>query len=411
MTMKVLQINQTYKNGGSTGRIVYELLLTQQKAGIDGFVVYGYSDGEAMDDYSLCLQRNKLRRKLNILYTRLFDVHGFYNEYETNVLLRYIEETHPDVIHLHNIHNHYVHVGRLFEYIKEHNIPVVWTLHDCWSFTGHCAYFDYVHCDKWKTNCHDCPSLRDYPPTWFFDRTDKNYKLKRKTFTGVKNLTLVTPSRWLANLTRESFLKEYPVETINNGVDTNVFRPTENNIKERLGISNKKMLLAMASVFDRRKGTDYLLQLPQLLNDDEVLVLVGLGENQKKLFSKKRCIGIGRTNSVNELAGFYSAADVFINPTLEDNFPTTNIESLACGTPVVTFNTGGSPESVDGIVECVVEKGDIQGLLKSVRELTSKGKYFYTANCVEKARKRFNKDIQYMKYVELYKKIFDKSHA
>lgn len=420
--MKVLQINQTYRNGGSTGRIAYELLLTQQKAGFDGFVVYGYSDGEVLDERSLCLQKKQIGRKLNILRTRLFDKHGFYNEYETRILLRYIEALRPDIIHLHNIHNHYVHVGRLFEYIKEHNIPVVWTLHDCWSFTGHCAYFDYAHCDKWKTQCHDCPSLRDYPPTWFIDRTDKNYQLKRNTFTGVKNLSLVTPSRWLANLTRESFLKEYPVEIINNGVDTNVFHPTENNVKEQLGISGKKMLLAMASVFDHRKGTDYLLQLPQLLNDDEVLVLVGLGENQKKLFSHKRCICLGRTNSVGELAGFYSAADVLINPTLEDNFPTTHIEALACGTPVVTFKTGGSIESVldgesfssdNGItyssVGAVVPKGDLKAMIGAARCIMTKGKTAYKEACRKKAEERYDKNKQYQKYIDLYSELYAKS--
>lgn len=407
--MKVLQINQTYIHGGSTGRIVYELLLTQQKAGIDGYVVYGYSDGEAMDGHSLCLQRNHIRRKFNILKTRLFDVHGFYNEYETKVLLRLIEEMRPDVIHLHNIHNHYVHVGHLFEFIKEHNIPVIWTLHDCWSFTGHCCYFDYVHCDKWKTICHDCPSIRNYPQTWSFDRTDKNYKLKRKTFTGVKNLTLVTPSRWLANLTRESLLKEYPVEIINNGVDTNVFRPTVNNVKEQLGIRDKKMILAVAAIFERRKGTEYLLQLPKLLSDDEVLVLVGHNEDQQNLFAQDHCIGIGKTNSVVELADYYSAADVFINPTLEDNFPTTNLEALACGTPVVTFKTGGSPESIDENVGRVVEKGDIEGMLDSVREITSRGKNYYTINCVNKARNLYNRDIQYMKYVNLYNEVYERS--
>lgn len=401
--MKVLQINQTYRNGGSTGRIAYELLLTQQRVGIDGFVVYGYSDGEVVDENSMCLQRNQIRRKLNILRTRLFDCHGYYNEYETKHLLRYIEELHPDIIHLHNIHNHYVHVGRLFKYIKEHNIPVVWTLHDCWPFTGHCAYFDYAHCEKWKVGCHQCPSLREYPPTWFFDRTNKNYKLKKETFTGVKKLTLVTPSQWLADLTRDSFLKEYPVEVINNGVDTNVFCPSENNVKNSLSIYGKKMLLAMATMFDRRKGTEYLLQLPKMLNDDEVLVLVGLADDQKKVFSQDRCIGLGRTNNVSELAAYYSAADVFINPTLEDNFPTTNIEALACGTPVVTFRTGGSPESVDDSVGCIVEKGDLQAMLHSCREIISRGKDFYSSNCVEKARKLYNKDIQYMKYIELYK--------
>ena len=419
--MIVLQINQTYKHGGSTGRIAYDLLLTQKKEGIDGFVIYGYSDGESSDAYSLCLQRNILRRRINILRTRLFDAHGFYNEYETDVLIRKVEELKPDIIHLHNIHNHYVHVGRLFDYIKKHNIPVVWTLHDCWPFTGHCAYFDYADCNKWKTMCHDCPSLKDYPPTWFFDRTSRNYKDKNESFCGVKNLTLVTPSKWLAELTRESFLSEYPVVTINNGVDINIFRPTNDNVKERLGISGKKMLLAMATTFDRRKGTQYLRQLPKMLSDDEVLVLVGLAKEQLEKFNMPRCIGIGRTNSVEELAAYYSAADVFINPTLEDNFPTTNIEALACGTPVVTFKTGGSVESVlDGesvvcenniiysSVGMVVPKGDMQAMLTAVRKITVKGKSAYSCACRRKAEEYYDKNNQYMKYVELYNEVYVK---
>ena len=161
--MKVLQINQTYRYGGSTGRIVYELLCHQMKSGINGFVIYGYSDGEVPDKHALCLQRNTFRRKLNILRTRLFDHHGFYNEYETDRVLEFMDSFKPDVIHLHNIHNHYIHVGRLFDYIKEHDIPVIWTLHDCWSFTGHCMYFDFEGCDKWKYGCGDCPQKNVYP--------------------------------------------------------------------------------------------------------------------------------------------------------------------------------------------------------------------------------------------------------
>ncbi len=419
--MRILQINQTYKHGGSTGRISYDLLLTQKKEGYDGFVVYGYPDGEGGDEYSLCLQRSILRRKINILRTRIFDAHGFYNEYETKRLLQYIDEICPDVIHLHNIHNHYVHVGRLFDYIKKHNIPVVWTLHDCWPFTGHCAYFDYANCDKWKTMCHDCPSIHEYPPTWFFDRTSRNYKDKKESFCGVKNLTLVTPSKWLADLTRNSFLSEYPVITINNGVDIGVFHPTNENVKERLGISGKKMLLTMATTFDRRKGTQYLKQLPEMLNDDEVLVLVGLAKEQLGQFNIPRCIGIGRTNSVEELAAYYSAADVFMNPTLEDNFPTTNIEALACGTPVVTFNTGGSVESVlDGerivseneiiysSVGAVVPKDDVQAMLVAVRKLIAKGKGAFSSACRRKAEERYDKNKQYMKYIELYNEIYAK---
>jgi glycosyltransferase involved in cell wall biosynthesis len=332
-----------------------------------------------------------------------------------------MDELKPDIIHLHNIHNHFIHVGRLFDYIKKHNIPVVWTLHDCWPFTGHCAYFDYANCDKWKTMCHDCPSIHEYPPTWFFDRTTRNYKDKKDAFSGVNNLTLVTPSKWLAELTRESFLSDYPVVTINNGIDIDVFHPTNDIVKERLGISGKKMLLAMATTFDRRKGTQYLKQLPEMLNDDEVLVLVGLAKEQLAQFNMPRCIGIGRTNSVEELAAYYSGADVFINPTLEDNFPTTNIEALACGTPVVTFKTGGSVESVlDGesivseneiiysSVGAVVPKDDVQAMLTAVCKIMAKGKGAFSSACRRKAEERYDKNKQYMKYIELYNEIYAK---
>lgn len=409
--MKVLQINQTYRNGGSTGRIAYELLCHQLNAGMDGFVVYGYSDGEAPDSHALCLQRNTLRRKFNILRTRLFDHHGFYNETETKRVLQFLDDYRPDIIHLHNIHNHYIHVGRLFHYIKENDIPVVWTLHDCWPFTGHCAYFDYANCDKWKTVCRDCPSLKEYPPTWLFGRTTRNYNDKKAAFCGVNHMVLVTPSQWLADIAGKSFMNEYSIRVINNGVDVSAFCPKDSKIKRELGIEGKKMILAMATIFDRRKGVDYLNRLPSMLDDNEVLVLVGLSKEQKKTFAQDKCIGLGRTHSVEELADYYSAADVFINPTLEDNFPTTNLEALACGTPVVTFKTGGSPESIDETVGRVVEKGNLNGLLKSIREVLSIGKDAFISHCVEKARCCYNKDIQYLKYIELYKEVYNLFYA
>lgn len=416
MALKILQINTFYLHG-STGRIVKDLKEVSESNHLEAYAAFGPEIDN--NDYGILKLQSVQRRKFNILRTRLFDHHGFYNEKETNKLIRWMDELKPDIIHLHNIHNHFVHVGRLFDYIKKHNIPVVWTLHDCWPFTGHCAYFDYANCDKWKTMCHDCPSLHDYPPTWFIDRSSKNYKDKKDVFSGVNNLTLVTPSKWLADLTRDSFLKEYPVRVINNGVDTQKFNSQIVNIKSHLGIEGKKMLLAMATTFDRRKGTQYLKQLPEMLNDDEVLVLVGLAKEQLGQFNMPKCIGIGRTNSVEELAAYYSAADVFINPTLEDNFPTTNIEALACGTPVVTFNTGGAVESVlDGesvvteneiiysSVGAVVPKGDLQLMLTAIREIMARGKAEYSVACREKAEERYDKNKQYMKYIELYNEIY-----
>lgn len=405
--MKVLQINTTFKKGGSTGRIAFDLMQIHQREGIESYAAYAYDLGVNDIPNTIYLQSG-IRRKLNTLRTRLFDHHGFYNEHETKKLIRWMDEIHPDIIHLHNIHNHYVNVKMLFEYIKQHDIPVVWTLHDCWSFTGHCAYFDFAGCDKWKTGCHHCPSLKDYPPTWFFDRTRRNYADKKDVFTGVQNLTLCPPSKWLGGLAKESFLKDYSVEVINNGVDTTIFKPTDSDVKSKLGIADKKMILAVASIFNARKGVKYLKELPELLHDDETLVIVGVKPAQKEFFSHPRCITINRTDSLQELAAYYFAADVFINPTLEDNFPTTNIEALACGTPIVTFKTGGSIEPVTEETGAIVDKYDMNGLLSAVREIICKGKDAYQSACITKARNDYNKEIQYMKYIELYKRILEK---
>ena len=401
--MKILTINTFYKFG-STGRIVYDLQKTHKEFGINSYVAYGDRTNNKDTKDTICLQ-GYLRRKLNILKTRIFACHGFYNITETKRLIKYMDKIKPDIIHLHNIHNHYVNVKMLFDYIKQHEIPVIWTLHDCWPFTGWCAYFDYAHCNKWKKGCHHCPSKHDYPFTWFFDKSENNYKKKKDVFSGVKNLTLVTPSQWLANLTRDSFLREYPVEVINNGTDTEVFRPIDTDLKERLGIASKKMILAIAAKLAKRKGADYLLEIPSKLNDDEILVMLGLTNEQVKSLPKEKCIGITYTNSVQELAEYYSAADVFINPTLEDNFPTTNIESLACGTPIVTFKTGGSIEVIDDNTGFVVEQGNINTMLDSMRIILNKGKNYYRNYCRKKAVEMYENQKQYLKYIDLYKRI------
>ena len=417
--MKIVQINTVFRNGGSTGRIAYDLMLAQKSAGIEAYAAYGYDTRAEHTSNTFCMQ-GFLRRKFNILRTRLFDNHGFYNEFETDKLLRWLDIIHPDIIHLHNIHNHYIHVGKLFEYIKKNDISVVWTLHDCWSFTGHCAHFDYANCEKWKTGCNKCPCLKEYPPTWFFDRSLKNYEDKKNAFCGVKNMTIITPSRWLADFIPKSFLKNYPVKVINNGVDIQKFIPNANipkTIEEQT--NGKKVILAMAAGLGERKGGGYIKQLPPLLNEDEILLLVGGGARKLASLFPNKCIGIEYTNNVNELAGYYSLADVFINPTLEDNFPTTNIEAMSCGTPVVTFRTGGSIESVlddeiiynDGDIEqtkvgMVVPKGDISSMLCAIRKIEAKGKLFFADSCRNKVIEKYEKNKQYQEYIKLYQNIF-----
>ena len=257
--------------------------------------------------------------------------------------LKKVEDYNPDVIHLHNIHGYYINIEILFDYLKRANKKVVWTLHDCWAFTGHCAYFDYVGCNKWQDGCKECPQKNEYPNSLLIDSSEWNFNKKKDIFTGVPDLTIVTPSKWLAGLVKQSFLSEYKVEVINNGIDLNIFKPTKSDFRERYGLENKFIILGVANVWDRRKGLQYLIDLAEKIDDNYKVIIVGVSEKQKKSLPKN-IIGITRTNDVRELVEIYSVADVFVNPTLEDNFPTTNLEALACGTYVITFNSGGSGE-------------------------------------------------------------------
>lgn len=405
--MKVLQINTRYYNGGSTGRITYDLKKVMEAHGIKSYVAFGFGYNPT-DDEEETIYRIESDRELLVskLWTKATGHHGFNNKAETKRLLAWIDSVKPDIIHMHNIHNHYVNVRMLLEYIAKKNIPCVLTMHDCWTFTGHCAYFDYSGCSKWKTGCYHCPSLRDYPKTFaLIDPSPWNYKMKQTLFAPL-NITFVSPSQWLCNLQQQSFLKDKPCVVINNGVDLSVFRPIKSNVRQEYGIGDRKMILAVAGGLAARKGRDFLLKLPLLLKDDEVLVLVGLKKGQEDLLpNTSKVIGIQRTKTPDELVGLYSEADVFINPTLEDNFPTTNLEALACGTPIVTFNTGGSIESVTPETGLVVEQGNMDALLSAIRAILVNGKKSYTYACRKKAEHDYNKDVQYAKYIELYRKI------
>lgn len=400
--MKVLQINSFYKNGGSTGRIAYDLKTLSEEYGIENHVAFGYEFIPTADPDTFRME-GMFGYYRSILMTRLFASHGFDNIWETLRLIRYMDKVRPDVIHLHNIHSYYIHVGMLFRYIKRHNIPVIWTLHDSWSITGWCTGFDYVQCDKWREGCHHCPLQKEYPKSWFLDRSRSNWHKKRKTFSGVRDLTIVTPSEWLADLVRQSYLKDYPVMTLNNGIDTDIFLPTPSDIKKELGIDGKRMILSMAMYMMKAKGIDYLLQLRDMLNDNERLVLVGVEAKDVPMLENGRCICLPQTPDVNFLVRMYSAADIFINTTLQDTFPTTNLESLACGTPVVTFATGGSVESVDEETGEIVPQRDTPALLAAIRRVCDKGKAYYAPHCREKALRLYNKRTQFEKYIELYR--------
>ena len=258
-------------------------------------------------------------------------------------------------------------LGKIFFLCKfvtctKKNVKVFYTFHDCWTFTGHCTYFDYVDCPRWKTGCHHCPQKTAYPASYGLDRSRENYRDKRALFTGVRDMTLVTPSHWLAGLVKESFLKDYPVEVVHNTIDTSVFKPTPGDFRQKHGLEEKKIVLGVAANWEKRKGLQDLLTLSETLGEPYRVVLVGL-----KGKVPPSVLAIPRTDSPRELAEIYTAADVFVNPTYEDNYPTVNLEAAACGTPVITYRTGGSVESVPQ--DRIVEKGDLRGLEAMIRRV------------------------------------------
>ena len=341
--MRVLMINVCC-GIKSTGRICTDLATALIARGHE--VKIAYARGMVPNEYQhLALKiGSSFDVYKQVLSARIFDNEGFGNKNSTKSFIDWVKAYKPDVIHLHNIHGYYINCEILFSFLKEYKKPVIWTLHDCWSFTGHCSHYELIGCNRWSIVCKDCPQKREYPASYVFERSQTNYLRKKRAFTGVENLIIVTPSNWLARYVSQSFLKNYKIAVIPNGINTNIFKANTNSIKEKLGITKNIMLLGVSSVWNSGKGLNVFFELANKLDDNYTIVLVGLSKKQIKNLPKS-VIGVEFTNSIQELAEYYSAADYFINPTFADTYPTTNLEAIACGTPVITFNTGGSVES------------------------------------------------------------------
>lgn len=346
--MRVLFINAVCGTG-STGRICAELAQQYEKENWECRIAYG-RDGyvpEKFRKYAVRIGGNWDVR-LHGIRTRLLDDHGFGSKAATKKFLQWAEQYQPDLLWLHNLHGYYINIELLFEWIKSRpEMEVRWTLHDCWAFTGHCTYFLMENCDKWKMQCENCRQKTKYPASKWRDNSWGNYNRKREVFTGVSNMTLVTPSKWLAELVNQSFLREYPIEIRYNTIDTNIFKPTPSDFRKNYGLEDKKIILGVSNTWEERKGLNDFIKLSKMLNEDYVIILIGLNEKQCKSMPKK-IIGIKRTNNQRELAEIYTAADIFVNPTYEDNYPTVNLEAQACGTYVLTYDTGGSKETIYG---------------------------------------------------------------
>lgn len=403
---KLLQI-AVECNTGSTGTIAEAIGNIAIKNGWESYIAYGrFYKSSASHTYKI---ESKWGVYIHGLLTRLFDKHGKDSILATKKLIKYIETIKPDIVHLHHLHGYYINIHTLFDYLSSSNIPIVWTFHDCWSFTGHCAYFDYVGCNKWQTECYNCPQKKEYPASYLLDRSNKNYQEKKTLFNSVQNMTIVPVSYWLSDMVKKSFLKKYPIKVIQNGIDINIFSPQINNqiIESKYKISEKFVILGVASTWSRRKGLEEFIKLDSFIDNNSKIILVGLNDRQLKNLPSN-IIGIKRTENAKELAQLYSTADVFVNPTFEDTFPTTNLEALACGTPVITYKTGGSIEAVSKDTGIIVEKGNVEQLLQAIKTIQNKGKNYYSAKCRERAVNYFNKNERYKDYLDLYNDLLNK---
>lgn len=404
--MRILQINSTV-NWGSTGKIADGIGLEIQKRNWESYIAYGRTGNQSKSN--LIKIGNKKDVYLHILKSRIFDGHGLGSKNATIELIEEIERINPDLIHLHNIHGYYLNYSVLFDFFNNNKVPVVWTLHDCWSFTGHCAYFDTVNCTKWESHCKNCVQIKSYPRS-LVDNSRRNYELKLFYFSSIKDrLNLVPVSKWLSDLLEKSFFKDFKRTLIYNGVDLNLFQPSYdvNLFQQDYMRSKRKLILGIASVWDKRKGLDDFIQLSSIISSDYEIVLIGLSSKQiKRLPPNIR--GIERTQNVNELVELYRQALVLVNPTWEDNFPTVNLEALACGTPVITYRTGGSPEAIDENTGIIVEKGDVQGLKNAIETIAISTDKYTVEQCRQRAERFFGREDRFREYISLYEELLKK---
>lgn len=402
---KLLQINPVLRMNTSTGRIMQEIGELAMQNGWESHIAYSRGrDGIKPCKSHLLPVGDRWSVAWHGIMTRLLDRHGLSSDHATRQFVQQIKDLQPDIIHIHNLHGYFLNYRILFDYLSRCGIPVVWTVHDCWLYTGHCYYYSFTGCDRWKTGCSHCPQQHKFPASWWKDRSRQNFMDKKAAFTSIpkERLVIVPVSEWIKDEIQQSFLGDYDMRVIHNGIDLDNFDLHDaEQIKAKHHLSGKYILLGVASIWSKEKGLDDFLRLSSILDDDELIILVGVNNEQKKRLPDN-IIGIARTRDVRQLAELYSAADVFINPTWQDNYPTVNLEAIACGTPVVTYHTGGSVEAITENTGIVVEQGDVPGLLEAVRKIERRGKAFYRQACRDYALANFRKEDRYYDYIKLY---------
>lgn len=400
---KILQISIEV-NSGSVGRIAENIGIKVLEEGWESYITF------ARNHLPSKSKTIKIGNKFDIywhgLNTRLFDSHCLHSKSATRKLIDEIIRIKPDIIHLHHIHGYYINMNLLFNYIRQTNTPIVWTFHDCWSYTGHCTHYSAVKCYKWETECNCCIQKQVYPATLFWDRSRKNFQTKKELFLSIDNLTIVCVSKWLQNEVKRSFFKDVDNRLIYNGVNTNIFKPLDNinDIKLHYGLNNKYIILGVSSPWTIKKGYADFLKISQYLKEDEIIVMVGLSKSQLRELPAN-ILGFERTENLQQLVELYNIADVYLNLSVEETFGMTNIESYACGTPIIVYNKTACPEVVDNSTGIIAEYGEIKNITDAIASIKEKTKEHFSKSCRDKAIMNFNFDNMFNDYIELYKSL------
>lgn len=398
---KVLIINAD-SNIFSTGKIASEIGDLAIGSGWESYIAYGR---EFRPSRNIPIKiGNICGQMLHVLENRIFDNHGLgiSSSLATMKLIREIEHINPDIIHIHNLAGYFVNIRVLLNYLSTRNTPIVWTLHSCFDFTGHCTHFDYERCDKWQTECHNCPLTREYPQSWVFDRSRKNFREKKKLYNSLKNVTLVPVSNWLSEVVGKSIMGNFNRQVIYNGIDTDFFTPSDNqaSLKRKFGFENKTVLLALASSWTPKKGVQDYLKLAERLDERFVLVMVGFASHEENLPDNVYSTPVIRERSV--LLDYYNTADVILNLSYEESFGLTTVEGLSCGVPSIVYNRTASPELVSEETGIVVNAGDIEGVLEAIEDLVCRNSAYMKQACRNRATTFFDKKNNYAQYIDLY---------
>lgn len=396
----LLQINVD-ANNGSNGSVARDIGTIALDKGWKSYIAFGRRSIPC--DSELIRVGNEIDVRLHGIFSRLFDLHGLGSYFATCLFLRKVKIIKPDIVHLHNIHGYFINYRLLFRYLVKENIPIVWTFHDCWPFTGHCGYFEAYKCDKWMDCCHQCPGVHDYPASWIIDNSKYNFKLKKRIFTSAKKMHVTTVSSWLSGLVKESFFSGYPISVVYDGVDTKTFQHTESNLKKEYGLEGKFVLLSAAANWTTAKGWNDYIELSKKLPEDCVIMLLGVKNEEVKELPKE-VIGVPRVEGKTKLAEYYSMADVLLNLSYQETFGMTTAEAMSCGTPGISYNVTACPELLTSDTGIVVEAGNLHQVLTAISTIKTKGKESYSQACRERAMTLFDSNKVNNKFFDIYNK-------